>query len=77
MSIITDIINPDNDGGQVLWNHVPIKTLGKKYRKNIGFMPQQQELYSNMTAWDFMSYISSLKRTPKKSAKENIENALK
>lgn len=77
MSIVTDIINPDNDGGKVLWNDVPIKTLGKEYRKIIGFMPQQQELYSNMTAWDFMSYISSLKGIAKKSAKEEIENALK
>lgn len=76
MNLITDNLTPDKDGGEILWNDIPIKKLGSKYRNILGFMPQQQELYSNMTAWDFMGYISALKNISKKQAKEEIENAL-
>ncbi len=77
MHLITDNLFPDKDGGCIYWNGTPIKKLGCKYRNILGFMPQQQELYSNMTAWDFMGYISALKNISKKQAKEEIENALK
>lgn len=77
MNLITDNLTPDKDSGEILWNDIPIKKLGSKYRNILGFMPQQQELYSNMTAWDFMGYISALKNISKKQAKEEIENALK
>lgn len=77
MNLITDNLKPDNDGGKILWNGTEIHRLGKEYRKILGFMPQQQELYSNMTAWDFMGYIASLKIIPKAQAKKEIEDALK
>lgn len=39
-------------------------------------MPQQQELYANMTAWDFLGYISALKCIPKKQAAAQIKQTL-
>ena len=76
MNIFTDNLRPDKTGGEILWNGTSIHKLGKDYRGILGFMPQQQELYSNMTAWDFMGYISALKMLPKKAAAEEIEKAL-
>jgi ABC-type multidrug transport system ATPase subunit len=77
MNLITDNLKPDKDGGMILWNGNEIRKLGKDYRKILGFMPQQQELYATMTAWDFMGYISSLKKIPKVQRKSEIESALK
>lgn len=77
MHLITDNLSPDKDGGCVLWNGLPVKELGKEYHRHLGFMPQQQELYSNMTAWDFLGYIAALKGIPKKSALQEITDVLK
>lgn len=77
MNLITDNLLPDKDGGHILWNGTDIHNLGKNYRRILGFMPQQQEIYSNMTAWDFMGYIASLKMISKVQAKREIEDALK
>ena len=76
MHLITDNLAPDKDGGHILWNGKPIGTLGRDYRKQLGFMPQQQELYSNMSAGDFLGYLAALKCIPKKEAAEQIRSAL-
>ena len=76
MNLITDNLKPDKDGGQILWEGTPVQNLGKNYRSRLGFMPQQQELYANMTAQAFLDYICALKGIPKKSAKEEVQNAL-
>ena len=76
MHLITDNLRPDKDGGCVQWNGKPITELGRDYRRQIGFMPQQQELYSNMTAWDFLGYISALKCIPNKEAVQQMNQTL-
>ena len=76
MHLITDNLCPDKDSGFVRWNGKPIAELGRDYRRQIGFMPQQQELYGNMTAWDFLGYISALKCIPKKQAVQQMKQAL-
>ena len=76
MNLITDNLRPDKDGGCVRWNGKPIGELGRDYRRVLGFMPQQQELYANMTAWDFLGYIAALKCIPKKEAAEQIRRTL-
>ena len=76
MNLITDNLRPDKDGGCVRWNGKPIGELGRDYRRVLGFMPQQQELYANMTAWDFLGYIAALKCIPKNEAAEQIRRTL-
>ena len=58
MHLITGILHPDKGGGSINWNGKPIHQLGKSYREHLGFMPQQQELYSNMTAVNFLGYAA-------------------
>ena len=76
MHLITDNLRPDRDGGCIRWNGRPITELGSDFRRLLGFMPQQQELYANMTAWDFLGYISALKQLPKKQAAAQIRQIL-
>lgn len=76
MHLITDNLLPDKDGGDILWNGKSIRTLGKEYRKKLGFMPQQQELYNNMTAATFLGYLAALKGIPKGEARAQIDRAL-
>ena len=76
MYLISGIMNADKDGGSIKWNGELINKLRKNYRKHLGFMPQQQELYSNMTALIFLEYISALKGIRSKDAPTEIKNVL-
>ena len=72
MNVITDNLLPDKDGGKILWNGEENRALKENFRSQFGFMPQQQNLYGNMTARTFMNYIAALKCLDKKSAQTEI-----
>ncbi len=75
MNIITDNIGFDN-GGAVLWNDKPTTKLGRDFRKILGYMPQQQNLYPSMTARRFLGYIASLKGVDRHKVNEEITRLL-
>ena len=59
MNIITDGIKPD--GGHVFFEGDDIIKMGRRYRFHVGYMPQQQSVFSGMTVKHFMFYMASLK----------------
>lgn len=63
------------DEGSVLYNGTDILKLGKEYRDVLGFMPQAQQLYVDLTVEDFLCYIASLKKID--HSKEVIHSLLK
>lgn len=70
MNIITENIKPT--AGEVCWNGEPIKKLGEKYRRILGYAPQQQGLYETFSGRRFLSYIGTLKEIPRKEMAEEI-----
>lgn len=70
MNILTD--NLKATSGQVLYNDEPMDKLGKNYRKELGYMPQQQGLYAGFTLNRFLYYMASLKGIKKNDAKKQI-----
>ncbi len=70
ISILTDTIATDN--GRVCWCDEPIKELGIKYRRVLGYMPQQQNLYTHYTGRQFITYLAALKEIPKEQTKKEI-----
>ena len=77
MNMITDNLLPDKDGGTILWNGEETRRLKEKFRSKLGFMPQQQNLYENMTAQTFLNYIAALKCLPRKQAEKEITELVK
>ena len=75
MNIITQ--NLKSDEGRILLNGVEAQNLKQEYIANIGYIPQQQSLYENLTLLRFMYYIAALKGMKKKEAREQIERLLK
>ena len=65
INAITD--NIKRDSGSILWNGNEILRLGKKYRNELGYMPQQQ---------GYMMYLAGLKGLDKKEAKARTEELL-
>ena len=72
INILTDSIVRDK--GQVLYNDYQITELWAKYRELLGYMPQQQRLYDNYTAEEFLKYMAAIKGiAPAKAGKQIAE----
>ena len=72
INILTDSIVRDQ--GEVLCNDHEITKLGAKYRELLGYMPQQQRLYENYTAEEFLKYMAAVKGiAPGKAGKQIAE----
>lgn len=74
INLLTD--NLPRTNGAILYNSTDILELGKRFRQVLGYMPQQQGLYEQMTAQAFLAYMAELKGIPKKHAKEQMETLL-
>ena len=74
MNLITD--NVKRDGGNILWDGQDILKLGKDFRMVLGYMPQEQGMYSDFSARAFLRYMADVKQLPRKQAKRQIEELL-
>ncbi len=84
INLITDNIQRDKNGGSILYidddfekekdsdaKAVDILKLGKKFRKNVGYMPQQQGFYEDFSPKAFLKYMAEIKGVKKLNIKEN------
>lgn len=69
ISIITDTLAADS--GEVLWCGKPAR--GIRFRRVLGYMPQQQELYDSYTGRRFLAYMAALKELPRKSVPAEVD----
>lgn len=74
MNLITD--NVRRDGGEIRFGGEDILSLGDRFRAQLGYMPQQQGIYEQMTAEGFVSYIGRLKGIKGKELREQVELVL-
>ena len=74
MNLLTD--NLARSSGDILYNGTDIRQLGKQFRKIIGYMPQQQGFYEELSARAFLYYMASVKGVPRKEIKEQVNNLL-
>lgn len=74
INILTDSIVRDQ--GEVLCNDHEITKLGAKYRELLGYMPQQQRLYENYTAEEFLKYMAAVKGIAPAAAGKQIAELL-
>ena len=65
MNILTD--NLLRDSGRILCGGKDI------YRKSLGYMPQQQQLYETFTVTEFLAYMGTLKGMKKKEIRARME----
>lgn len=75
MNIITQNIDFDK-GGEITWNGEDTRKAGAEFRSVIGFVPQQQELYSTFTAARFVGYIAALKGIASHNIKSEVMRVL-
>lgn len=69
ISIITGTLAADS--GEVLWCGKPAR--GIRFRRVLGYMPQQQGLYDSYTGRRFLTYMAALKELPRKSVPSEVD----
>ena len=69
ISIINDTLAADS--GEVLWCGKPAR--GIRFRRVLGYMPQQQGLYDSYTGRRFLAYMAALKELPRKSVPAEVD----
>ncbi len=74
MNVLTG--NQKQDSGEIFYDGKNIDSMGKEYRRLLGYMPQQQICYPDMTLYEFLNYMSVLKEIDLKRAKVQIEELL-
>lgn len=75
MNLITDNLIPTK--GRVLLNEKSINELGSEYRKLLGYMPQQQNIYPELSLRRFLYFMASLKGLKKSEAEKDINHYVK
>lgn len=78
INLITDNIQRDKgkNGGEILFNGKDILKLGGRFRRLIGYMPQQQGYYEDFSTKAFLKYMASLKGLSKRRADKQIDELL-
>ncbi len=74
MNILTG--NLSQTEGEILFDGTDVRALGADFRKQLGYMPQQQTYYPSFTVEQFLYYIGSLRGMKRKQVKERIAWAL-
>ncbi len=74
MNLITD--NVSRDRGQILFDGKDVLKLGNAFRSVLGYMPQQQGLYDEMSAYSFLLYLAKLKGLQSRAAKAQAARLL-
>lgn len=72
MNLITDNLTPTK--GRVLLDEKSIDELGSEYRKLLGYMPQQQNIYPELSLRRFLYFMASLKGIKKSEAQKDINH---
>lgn len=62
--------------GNILWDGKDIRKCGKEYRKELGYLPQQQGFYEKMSVISYMKYVAWLKGIKKVEYRNQIQELL-
>lgn len=74
MNILVGNLMPTS--GKLFLDGVETEQLGEVFRAHIGYMPQQQWVYEDMTCVQFLEYIGALKGMKKEELRESVEKVL-
>lgn len=75
MNLMTTNLKPTT--GKISYDGTDIFSMGKDYRKLLGYMPQQQGVYTGYTLERFLWYMATLKGLSKQEARESIPKIVK
>lgn len=72
LNILAGEISPAK-GGKIFLNDTSLLNCKNYPINRVGYLPQNFEIFDNVTGYDFLSHVYDLKNLPKKNKKNNIE----
>ena len=74
MRMLTTLMKPTS--GCITWDGEDIFAMDGKYRKLLGYLPQDYGFYPDFSVWDYLMYIASLKGIRPAVAKQRVKELL-
>ena len=74
MGLLTDTVK--RESGSIFWEGKDILDHGAKFRREVGYMPQQQGYYEEFSVGRFLYYMAALKGLCRTQAKAEITRLL-
>lgn len=75
MRMLTTLIRPTS--GEITWDGQDIFEMDGKYRKLLGYLPQDFGYYPDFSIYDYLMYIATLKGIRPVAAKQRVKELLK
>lgn len=75
MRMLCTIIKPTE--GEIKWNGKDVFELGEAYRGILGYLPQEFGYYPDMSIYDYLMYIASIKGIRQHVAKKRVDQLLR
>lgn len=74
MKVIVGLKNPDS--GTIILNDTNLVNVDKYPIHKVGYLPQNFDIYPNISGYDFLSYVYDVKKLPKNSKKQALEEVI-
>ncbi|MGM9660856.1 MAG: ABC transporter ATP-binding protein [Faecousia sp.] len=75
MRMLTTLLKPTS--GEITWNGEDIFAMEGRYRKLLGYLPQDFGYYPDFSIYDYLMYIATLKGIRPAVAKQRVKELLK
>jgi len=75
IKMLVGLLEPTD--GDVYFNGKNIKDNLYEYKKRIGYVPEEPEIYPHLSAYDYLLMVGRLRHIPERTLKEKIEQLMK
>jgi gliding motility-associated transport system ATP-binding protein len=74
MRMITQFYEPD--GGTIRLDGVPLETAGREAKRRIGYLPENNPLYTEMLVSEYLDFVARLREIPPGDRRRSIDEAV-
>lgn len=74
LKMLAGLLEPSD--GQILYQGKPIRKDLYSYKKRIGYVPENAEIYPHLSAYDYLLLVGRLRQIPEKSLKKRTKQLL-
>ena len=75
MKIVTGLIEPSS--GEVLFEGRPVREDPMAYRRRMGYVPEEPQLYTHLSGLEYLEMVAALRRMETSVATERIDGLLR
>ena len=74
LRMITQFYEPD--GGTIRLDGVPLETAGREAKRRIGYLPENNPLYTEMLVSEYLDFVARLREIPPRERRRSIDEAV-